>query len=756
MLLGINRILNWILWKGIVRYTAKSFGVLDPFTVLTKVRRFAKPSEVAEPGELLRAGVVFHARGLMNRAIQYNEDWVWPHWAERQFDAHDPAFIPRAFSLTHINLTHRNWTAVGLPGVKELPLVDPRGLVTPHLDSWSLDAWVVDDEGNRLLPSRCDEIDQSQSTEGNLSVRSRVEQSGMEVETVVSMTREGRWAMCHMTIKGRADHKAWLVVSLRPYNPEGISFVYDVELAEDKKSWKVDDDTVRFNRAPDRHVTSDYHKGDVGIRLLTNEEQKKEHCDVGMVTGAAMYELSANEDLEIEVTVPVEAVQEEDGAKSADEEWDEAFKNAGKLQIPDAKLDYLYKVALRTVLLHTQDKDVYPGPFMYKRFWFRDAAFILSAMIAVNMEERTHRVLDSFGSRQSATGYFLSQEGEWDSNGEALWIMGRYCDLTGQEPHPEWKKAIHKAAEWICRKRIKDKGSPHKGLFPAGFSAEHLGLNDFYYWDDFWGVAGLREAARMLEVMGEEEDARRYHKEADQFFATIEEHLQRDRERLGTSAMSAAPERRLDGGMIGNMVAGYPLALLSGDDERLAETAEYLYKHYCEDGAFLHHIGHSGYNAYLSLHIAQTFLRRGDERYWGLIQGVADRASQTGHWPEAIHPATGGGCMGDGQHVWAAAEWIMMMRNLFVLEEENDGVLVIGAGIRPEWLESGKPVSFGPARTVWGVVNVQAEKKENGTVVQCEGEWFDKAPKVIVRLPGHESTELKDGDSILVRKQEEA
>ncbi len=97
--------------------------------------------------ELLRAGVVFHARGLMNTgAIQHNLDWVWPYWVDRQFDPGDPSFIPRAFSITHVNLTHRNWTAVGLPDCDLLPIVDPRGLVTPAWDGWSLDGWIVTEE----------------------------------------------------------------------------------------------------------------------------------------------------------------------------------------------------------------------------------------------------------------------------------------------------------------------------------------------------------------------------------------------------------------------------------------------------------------------------------------------------------------------------------------------------------------------------------------------------------------------------------
>ncbi|MCX8048904.1 MAG: hypothetical protein N3A55_04490 [Methylohalobius sp.] len=114
--------LKWFPWRLIVRHLARSHGFIDPLALLARVRRFAKPAEVAEPMELLRAGMVFHARGLINsRVIQHNLDWVWPYWIERQFDPRDPSFIPRAFSLTHVNLTHRNWTGARLAESGRIP-----------------------------------------------------------------------------------------------------------------------------------------------------------------------------------------------------------------------------------------------------------------------------------------------------------------------------------------------------------------------------------------------------------------------------------------------------------------------------------------------------------------------------------------------------------------------------------------------------------------------------------------------------------
>jgi hypothetical protein len=164
-------------WKFIVKRAARAYGLLDPALWLARIRKFAQPSEVQEPIELLRAGVLFHARGIVNvKAIQHNLDWVWPYWVERQFDPSDLSFIPRAFSFSHVNLTHRNWTAVGRPDLPLYPLVDPRGLVTPLYDGWSIDCWLFDDDRRSLLPSRTRDglAEQELMIDDDLAVTTRI------------------------------------------------------------------------------------------------------------------------------------------------------------------------------------------------------------------------------------------------------------------------------------------------------------------------------------------------------------------------------------------------------------------------------------------------------------------------------------------------------------------------------------------------------------------------------------------------------
>jgi hypothetical protein len=179
-------------------------------------------------------------------------------------------------------------------------------------------------------------------------------------------------------------------------------------------------------------------------------------------------------------------------------------------------------------------------------------------------------------------------------------------------------------------------------------------------------------------------------------------------------------------------------------------TVEWLVAHSFVRGGFFQNMIHSGINAYLTLHVAQVLLRAGDQRAQQLIDAVADLASPTGQWPEAIHPRTLGGCMGDGEHVWAAAEWIMMMRNCFVREEGN--MLIIGAGLRGEWIERGEAFGIEATLTPFGEVAVQFNPLRSGELeLNIRAEWRAAPPAIETRVPGYRVVENR-GATMLLRR----
>jgi len=739
---------KWLPWRYLVKKAAHSQGFLDPIKLLSQLQNFAQPSEVAAPTELIRSGVVLHARGLINSlAIQHNLDWVWPYWVECQYDPHNDAFIPRSFSLTQINLTHRNWTALGVPGGSEFPLVDPRGLLTPFYDSWSIDVWIIPEEGKTLIPSRLSYVPQKMLMGNNLYIVTELKQDQLTLRLNAQVIGDAQAPICQLRITGSASIKARLVVSLRPYNPEGISFINSISLIEDSSGWQVNrENLVHFDKSPDKYLFSNYQRGDVYSRLISEENEREISCNVGLATAAALFTMPGGNAQEITISIPLtkNKFNPEDNKNNqvnAQEAWKQSLQGVCELQIPDEQFQFLYQAAIHTMILHSP-KEVYPGPFIYRRFWFRDAAFILHSLLCVGLQGRVRQALDCFRARQTAQGYFLSQEGEWDSNGEALWIMRQYCEMTGNVPPQEWKESIIKGGRWICNKRLSNsEQSPHAGLLPSGFSAEHLGPNDFYYWDDFWAVAGLKAASFLSAAYDEKDKAVYFEGESNELLSCIEQSLKKVEERLIRPAIPASPYRRMDTGAIGSVAASYPLRVLGPNDPRVLDTVNFLMDHCLVHGGFFHDMTHSGINPYLTLHLAQVLLRAGDPRYYGLMKAVAKLASPTGQWPESIHPQTGGGCMGDGQHVWAAAEWVLMIRSCFVREE--DGGLILCSGIPQIWLEQKQTMSFGWAPTSFGNIRISIKPQAGNIFIEWEGQWFKSEPIIDIHLPGFKKVRIK-------------
>ncbi len=743
--------LNNILLPYLIRKAAKAHGFLDPINVLSQLSRFGQPSQVLVPTELLRSGALFHARGLINsQAIQHNLDWIWPYWVERQFDPRDRSFIPRAFQLTHINLTHRNWTAVGLPDSTVTPIVDPRGLVTPLWDSWSVDCWVIDQDGGALYPSRLDDVRQTFGYRTNLSVTTEARGGGKELISRVEVKKESDRPVCQIAVTALSRKAAWLVVSLRPANPEGVSFIHQIGRLDRREGWRVNKSReVLLSGKPDGYQLSAYRQGDVKDRLFQPESGILVKCPVGMATAAALFELKPRAARGVTVRIPLEeepgAAQMSPGGEETDDTWSGTLQKACRVNIPDERYRQLYDGALRTLVLHTAGEAL-AGPYTYKRFWFRDAVFIVQALLCAGFARRAREVIERFPRHQTASGYFSSQEGEWDSNGQVLWVLKRYVETTNRGLGLEWKDVVVRAARWIMRKRLPSRGGEaHAGLLPSGFSAEHLGPNDYYYWDDFWGVAGLRAAAYLMRRYQDEASAGKFEEEADSLLACVEKSLQSRRQEDNQTGMPASPYRRMDSGAIGSLAAGYPLQLWDGRDQRLLKTADYLMDNCLVKGGFFHDMSHSGINPYLTLHIAQVLMRAGDTRFYDLMNTIATLASPTGQWPEAIHPATQGGCMGDGQHVWAAAEWTLMLRNCFVREDKESACLILCSGVLPLWYANQRRISFGPAPTAFGPVEVTVTDNGGDLIVEWAGEWHGAEPSVEIRMPGFDCVRVPSG-----------
>jgi len=395
-----------------------------------------------------------------------------------------------------------------------------------------------------------------------------------------------------------------------------------------------------------------------------------------------------------------EAVRE-----GVEKDWRERLSQGISLQVPDERFQNCCEANLSYLHLFDDGDHICPGPLTYHHYWFRDSAYSVAALDRMGYAEQARAKLIGYPGRQRRDGYFLSQDGEWDANGQAIWTMVEHYRLTGDEIFlAQVYPSIKAGTEWIERRRMThlDREDPRYGLLPAGFSAEHFGPNDFYYWDNFWALAGVRDAALAARALGHEGDAEGFDSLYKAYWEDVERAIGRDVERLGRPAVPAAPARRYDSGMIGIVAAGYPLQLFDPRDDRLLDTIRCLQEvSFFKDG-FFQHMFHTGVNIYLTCQIAQCLLRAGDADAWRMIDYVLDLSSATDTWPEAVHPITMGGSMGDGHHGWAAADWLLLARNLIFFE--GDDRLNITPIARDTWYAPGATIAVEKAPTYRGSV----------------------------------------------------
>lgn len=686
---------------------------------LSTFQKLGEHFEVDSPGEMLPVGARTVFRALRTRsAAQIGTDWVWPYWLERQLDPSSPAFVPRGHLPFLTNVTARNWTAVGNIGSPWEAIVDPRGMVTPWFDGWSLDWWIgADDRWH--VPSR--EVAVRQRLVDDMPVVETAMRvpTGDAVQRVYGVHDEGELVV--VEIENRSKLPFAVALAIRPCNPEGLAVVERIGL-HDQTTVTVDGRVAMLLPRPaSRMAASTFHDGDVASIVMSGGAGEAFPSDLrdeaGMATAAFIFPLAHTATLRVALpivparrtrrrglarrraakapTLPAELPSGEQVARG----WSVHARRGMRLELPDARLASAVDANRAFLLLLHDGNEITPGPFTYHRFWFRDAAYLLGALDRYGYRSEVAEVLRSYPDRQHADGFFFSQAREWDSNGAALhsiaehWRLHRDVDLAR-----ELAATVAKGAEWIERKRRskrRRRDESVRGLLPAGVSAEHLGPFDFFYWDDLWGVRGLLDAAEVLGAVGEQRAAGDASRMAAGLRADLERSLELTAARLGTPAMPAGPRRRIDPGVIGSLAACWPLRLFDAEDPRVMATADVVRERFTIDHAFFQGISHTGLGTYLTLQLAFVELAAGDRRALDRLEWLLGAATPTWTWPEAVHPRLPGGCMGDGHHGWAAADLLTFVRNLLVREDGEHG-LALCSLFPDDWLGQGVEVHDAP------------------------------------------------------------
>jgi hypothetical protein len=403
-----------------------------------------------------------------------------------------------------------------------------------------------------------------------------------------------------------------------------------------------------------------------------------------------------------------------------------------QIDVPDEFVEEGLKASTAYLLLALDPGGPHPGPLTHDAMWVRDAAYIGLALLQLGHTDAVRAYIPDVLAPQEPQGRVPPIQGEdipwddeeWDAQGQAIFLATTCYRYTGEiSSLEEWYPALRAAASFIVNLRAAERGmdGPAGGLLPPSKSAEDLGpTNQHYYWDDFWAVAGLEEAAYAARELGKTEDAAWMESEADALRDAI---LASVEKLMGTEPAyipGAVEELESSAMARGTVPALWPIRVLSPESPLLMRSFDYYHQRWIapDNGGFRHR--HSQLWPYGGLELAHAYLRLGRKEVVHQILGWTLKHQTlpgTFAWAEQVDPETGGISGGDMPHAWAAAAYATLIREILVTE--NEEALELFSGVPDWWFKEGQVITLENAPTHFGVLDLHTQS----TVQQTDSAW---------------------------------
>jgi hypothetical protein len=376
--------------------------------------------------------------------------------------------------------------------------------------------------------------------------------------------------------------------------------------------------------------------------------------------------------------------------------------------------------ATAQVLVTRRGPALQPGPRRYTRSWIRDGAMMSAALLRMGHVAEVRDFLSWYAPYQRADGFVpccVDSEGvdwlvEHDSHGELLALIADYLYFSADIgfirslwPH------IEKAAGFI------EGAIDATGLMPISVSHEgYLAQPVHSFWDDFWTLRGLQDAAELARRVGLESRAQRWQELALRLSASLFASIETTRAQRGLDFIPGSiewadfdPTATANAIYLLDVPAGLNRGALTHTFEKY--LADWRSK---RSGA----VSWSNYTPYEIRNIGALVRLGMRSAALELLRFfLSDRRPVPwNQWPEiAWHDQHTPAHLGDLPHTWIAAEYVLAVRSLFAYEREADRALMVAAGLASEWLEGGG-VQVNAMPTLYGPLSYTLRRSDPATL----------------------------------------
>ena len=405
------------------------------------------------------------------------------------------------------------------------------------------------------------------------------------------------------------------------------------------------------------------------------------------------------------------------------------------------------------ILINRDGPRIQPGSRSYERSWIRDGALTSAALLRLGHPEPVREFIEWFAPFQYPSGKVpccVDHRGadpvpEHDSHGQLIYLIAEYYRYTGDRALVQrmWPRIAGAVAyiDSLRRQRMTDEYRFEKpaffGMVPESISHEGYSAKPMHsYWDAFFVLRGLKDAAWLASELGRDQDRTRIARMRDGFRRDLLESFRLAMQQHGIAFLPGSVE-------LGDFDATSTTIGIApgGELTRLpAEAVEHTFQRYLDSTA-ARFAGATSWDAYTpyELRTVGTFVRLGrkDDAHRLLDWFFRDqRPRGWNHWAEVVwRELREPKFIGDMPHTWVGSDYIRSVMDMFVYEREHDEALVVGAGIPAAWAREGRGVAVRNVPTYHGRLGYTLRASESEATYELTGEISVPFGGIVVRSP---------------------
>jgi len=394
-----------------------------------------------------------------------------------------------------------------------------------------------------------------------------------------------------------------------------------------------------------------------------------------------------------------------EAAKRAVGFWRQKLASGARIDLPDPLLTGAWDEALVALIGCSEESGhrIVPigGPFHYRDTWIRDGARQISALAEAGHLDLARQMAASLLEFRLPGGGILSQRGQLDGMGQALWAIAEVQFRTPGSAAIAPTEAILDAWRWCERQRaIVRRVEPRAdGLMPPADPRDAELFTGYHVGTDLWTLVGYRSARDLLLAAGESLAAARVESTRVEYEQAVLRHLAAER-------TPGVPAGWFDHARPwGNLIANHPARLLPAAHPRIRAMLREQWSHGL---GRVHYGAPDSMHSYLGMDLAVTALLDGSPAGWDstLARSLAWRTA-TGGGAEIHSIAARDFGTNLPPHATSAAAVISLLRKGLVLETED--TLRITLGTRSAWWEAGFGLQSTPTR--WGELDLRVRQQ---------------------------------------------